>query len=39
VRGFSEGKMKFQKGQEERAIRALPMLKSAGIGAFAEGKR
>jgi hypothetical protein len=39
VRGFSEGKMKFQKGQEERAIRSLPMLKSAGIGAFAEGKR
>ena len=39
VRRFDEGKMKFQKGQEQRAIRAMPMLKTARIGAFAEEKR
>ena len=29
----------FQAEQEERAIRAIPMLREAGVGAFAKGRR
>ncbi|MFO0805788.1 MAG: hypothetical protein U0791_22015 [Gemmataceae bacterium] len=38
VRLFSEKPCLFQLGQEQRAVRAMPMLREAGIGAFAEAR-
>jgi hypothetical protein len=38
VRLFSEKPCQFQLGQEQRAMRAMPMLREAGIGAFAEAR-
>lgn len=38
VKRFSEQPCQFQRGQEQRAVRAMPMLRDAGIGAFAESR-
>jgi len=35
---FGTDACRFQRGQEARAVRAIPMLREAGIGAFAEGR-